>query len=568
MRLRVSVLVLAAALLAAVLAGPASAAPLPKDFFGASSPDIDSLSQSARIPILNDQRAAGVRVLRKLFDWSQIEATKGKFTWSNPDSYVTSAARAGMEVLPVMLYSPSWATSCPSSTRPTLCPPANETDFGNFIVAAMARYGPSGSFWKNNPSVPKLPITAWQIWNEPNFPSWWGGTPSASGYAQMLTTVAPMIRAADPSAEIVSAGMPDSLSTGAIRLGDYVTQLYAAGAKGSFDTLAVHGYDETPDGSVGLVEQVRAIMNANGDAAVPIWMTEVGWASAGKPYRFSTDLAGQAADIDSLLAQLVARHEELNMRGVIEYMWHDAAPQTDVTQSWDYHLGLVYQDYTHKPSYDAFQARALDTTPPDTALQSQPPDPVTPGPQSVAFGSSEAGSDFECALDGGSWSPCSSPYGIAQLPLGRHSFAVRATDPYGNTDPSPAVAGWTVALPPPPPPLFDPAAVGRDARLLARTLGKLDLKKLATKRELVVRASWPSGGSVSVLLKAGRSTIGSGSLKRSSAGHASVHVRLSSSGRRRLRASHRLRVALTETFRPAVGGNPVAARAIVVFKRR
>ena len=179
----------------------------------------------------------------------------------------------------------------------------------------------------------------------------------------------------------------------------------------------MHGYDETPDASVGLVEQVRAIMNANGDAAVPIWMTEVGWATAGRPSRFTTDLAGQAADIDSLLAQLVARHEELNMRGVIEYMWHDASPQTDVTQTWDYHLGLVYQDYTHKPSYDAFQARALETTPPDTALQSEPPDRITPGPQSVAFGSSEAGSDFECALDGGSWTRASRP---------RHRAAARS----------------------------------------------------------------------------------------------------------------------------------------------
>ena len=44
----------------------------------------------------------------------------------------------------------------------------------NFLKAAVARYGPGGSFWANgyrqrfgDDAVP-LPIQSWQIWNEPN----------------------------------------------------------------------------------------------------------------------------------------------------------------------------------------------------------------------------------------------------------------------------------------------------------------------------------------------------------------------------------------------------------------
>ena len=195
---------------------------------------------------------------------------------------MTATTQQGITVMPVLFDPPAALTTAPQ-VNPLRgnYPPQDLGAIGDFGAKLAARYGPSGSFWKNNPSVPKLPITAWQIWNEPNFPSWWGGTPSASGYAQMLTTVAPMIRAADPSAEIVSAGMPDSLSTGAIRLGDYVTQLYAAGAKGSFDTLAVNGYAPTGKEVVKLITHIRSVMNKYGGSREALRVTEFGWADWG-----------------------------------------------------------------------------------------------------------------------------------------------------------------------------------------------------------------------------------------------------------------------------------------------
>jgi hypothetical protein len=58
------------------------------------------------------------------------------------------------------------------------------------------------------------------------------------------------------------------------------------------------------------------------------------------------------------------------------------------------------------------------------------------------FTSSEGGSLFECRLDGGAWEGCTSPRTYAGLRLGNHSFSVRATDPAGNTDPTPAAATW------------------------------------------------------------------------------------------------------------------------------
>jgi polysaccharide biosynthesis protein PslG len=565
-RPRLRALLLVGVLLALSHSAAASAAPIPSDFFGVSSPELISRTPAQRAPVLADQRTAGVRVIRQLFDWSAIEPTKGTFSWTSTDSFLTSAARAGTEVLPVVLYSPTWASSCPSATTPRQCRPADNADYGAFLVTLIGRYGPDGSFWRSNPSVPKLPITAWQIWNEPNFPSFWGGAPNAAEYADMLKAVAPIIRAADPHAEIVSAGMPDSLVRTAIRLVPYVTDLYANGVKGTFDDMGLHLYNNTPDLAVGLVDQTRAIMNANGDNAVPIWVTEWGWASSGAPSRFTVDLPGQAANVDALMGAIVARHTELNVRGLAEYLWRDGTPQSNVTDVWSNHLGMVFDDYTHKPSYDAFRNRAIDTTPPDTILSSAPAGTVLPGPQSIAFSADQAGSDLDCSLDGAAFSACSSPYSVPTLPLGVHTFQVRATDPYGNVDPTPAAAQWVAAVPPP---VYDPRAVQASAHSMARTLGTLDLRKLAKKKSVTLRLSWPGPGLMTVVMKASRKTIGRGAGSLGGSGQGALQVRFTSTGRKLLKRSKRLRVTLSQTFDPsALGSATLNSSASFTLKQR
>ncbi len=60
----------------------------------------------------------------------------------------------------------------------------------------------------------------------------------------------------------------------------------------------------------------------------------------------------------------------------------------------------------------------------------------------------DAGS-FECSLDGGAFTPCSSPDSFV-VGLGEHSFHVRAKNAAGLVDPTPAGAQWIVLQPPGP----------------------------------------------------------------------------------------------------------------------
>ena len=89
----------------------------------------------------------------------------------------------------------------------------------------------------------------------------------------------------------------------------------------------------------------------------------------------------------------------------------------------------------------------VDTTPPDTTIASGPSGTITTSSTSFAFTSSEANSTFECKLDGGSFSACTSAKQLTGLADGSHAFLVRATDVAGNVDATPASGTFTVAVP-------------------------------------------------------------------------------------------------------------------------
>jgi hypothetical protein len=87
----------------------------------------------------------------------------------------------------------------------------------------------------------------------------------------------------------------------------------------------------------------------------------------------------------------------------------------------------------------------IDTTAPNTTITASPSDPSPDTSPTFEFSSTEGGSTFACQLDGGGYSACTSPKTYAgPVPDGSHTFEVRATDPAGNTDASPASYTWTI----------------------------------------------------------------------------------------------------------------------------
>jgi hypothetical protein len=62
----------------------------------------------------------------------------------------------------------------------------------------------------------------------------------------------------------------------------------------------------------------------------------------------------------------------------------------------------------------------------------------------IGFFANERGSTFLCKRDKWPYRPCSSPKVYKGLATGRHRFMVKAVDPTGNVDPSPAVRHFRI----------------------------------------------------------------------------------------------------------------------------
>ena len=240
MPLVVRALLAAAVVLALALPATASAAP-PRGFVGMTADDLYYNQGAYRDKALAQQRAAGVQLLRVTFHWSVMELSPNTYDLSWYDRYVLDAAKRNITLLPVLVNPPDFRSKKPArgGTRYAY-PPRDNADMANWAVQLVDRYGPNGSLWRDNPGVTPRAITAWQIWNEPNLAQYWQPKPNAQQYQSMIRTVGAAIKSRDPGAEIVTAGMPDSRLSSAIRLQPYLKALYKGGGGSAFDTVAIN----------------------------------------------------------------------------------------------------------------------------------------------------------------------------------------------------------------------------------------------------------------------------------------------------------------------------------------
>lgn len=111
----------------------------------------------------------------------------------------------------------------------------------------------------------------------------------------------------------------------------------------------------------------------------------------------------------------------------------------------------------------------VDTTPPETTIVSKPPDPSESPIASFTYESNEPGSSFECELDSAGFASCPAA-GITYTGLveGPHAFQVRAIDPSGNVDLTPAGYSFEVVAVPGPGLNQPQATLPPETRILAR----------------------------------------------------------------------------------------------------
>jgi hypothetical protein len=300
-----------------------------------------SYDDAERLAVVDRMASAGLDWLRIDISWCSFEGTRGELNpyWTNLLDLVVDRARArGMSVLGNVLCTPAWATKCPSCSwdEASAMQPTDADFFGAFMRRMAKRY--------------QGRIGAWELWNEPNefHHQFWRG--DAAAYVRYLLRPGYReVKAADPEATVVTGGTSYADA-------EWVRDLYAAGAAGLFDALAVHPYmapwdlpPETDNGTkwtIVATAAVRAVMLRNGDDR-PIWFTEMGWSSSFPAYSQGVT-EEQQADYTVRAVELV-RTELPYVENM--FFYNDRDRKTDHPR--ESRFGLLRQDFSPKPVYRA-----------------------------------------------------------------------------------------------------------------------------------------------------------------------------------------------------------------------
>lgn len=324
-----------------VAAGAATTPRLPKGFIGmnADGPLYDDPAVNVATE-LGRMQATGITQIRAVFDWAQAQPTDAQTPpdLTKLDAIVGGAAAKGLTVLPVVIHSPTWAADLSGGGDPYSAPPKDPNAYATFLKALVARYGPVGSYWAQNPAVPRRAIRNWQIWNEPNLPRFWAKQPFAKPYTALLKASAAAVRGADPGAKIYTAGITNGYhSPSWSALGE----LYAAGAKGSFDVIAVHPYTGTPAKVIETLRRVRAVAVRHGGAKTPLALTELSWSSGGghkTGVTWDTTEAGQATRLTQVFQTIARSRLSLRIGSAYWYTW--LSRQGTSADGWEFFAGV------------------------------------------------------------------------------------------------------------------------------------------------------------------------------------------------------------------------------------
>jgi hypothetical protein len=347
MRRRVSCLVLLVAILSVgALAGAGNATAAPREFFGLvpqgneGDRDIERMAQ------------AKVGTARFVIDWPAVEGPDDSFNFAALDAYIGDLARAGIRPFPALFGTAPFVS--PDPVRLPVKAGARE-EWQEFVRTVARRYGPGGTFWSQNPSIPEVPFTTWQAWNEQNGPKHAQPKPSPAAYGKLLKLTHSALTEVDPGAEVVLGGMFGTpKGKGGINAWPFLKRLYKTkGAKKAFDGVAIHPYSPDVKGIAQQIKRIRKVLKQKKDKKADVWITELGWGSSPKG-RLGVGTKRQAKLLKKSFKLLQKRRRTWNIGGVMWYTWRDLAAGESPCD-WCQTAGLFQgTGFDPKPAFNQF----------------------------------------------------------------------------------------------------------------------------------------------------------------------------------------------------------------------
>lgn len=314
-----------------------------------------------RVAVLDKLAAAGVTWVRIDLGWQSLQET-GRDSYSQwyvdlADRTIDLARARGISVLATLWATPSWANG--GAGRHV--PPTDPADY-----ARVARWAATHFNGR---------VGAWEVWNEPNHPSFWSG--SAADYTALLKAAYPAFKLGAPATPVVLGG-PSYNDT------DWLQEMYEAGGQGSFDIMATHPYqgpadlapEAADDGTIWRLNHVTAVhelMQEYGDGDKQIWFTELGWSSHPNTGSEKEWQRGVTEEQQADFLVRTIKHVSANFPYVTNMFWYNERNRASGKVHLD-NYGLLNRDLSEKPAYVALRdfLDAPDPTAPDVAEPSEP----------------------------------------------------------------------------------------------------------------------------------------------------------------------------------------------------
>jgi hypothetical protein len=245
------------------------------------------------------------------------------YDWSFDDRIAGSLASRGLRWLPILDYTAGWAQSVAGQDH---SPPRSDADFAAFAAAFAARYGAGGNYWRQHPQLAGDPVTAYEIWNEPDNMEFWVPAPDPAAYADLYLAARAAIAPVDPSARVLIGGLSHPEA--------FLPALVAASPSlvGHVDGVAIHPYGRNPFVVFNRVRAARRMLSRLGMPDVPLYVTEIGWTTS-PPHSLSWAPAHQRPGFIKATFEVLG-HSNCGLAATVLYTW--ATPQLDPSNHEDW----------------------------------------------------------------------------------------------------------------------------------------------------------------------------------------------------------------------------------------
>jgi hypothetical protein len=287
--------------------------------------DDRSYSQAAIDGQLRALAETGAEAARTdaLWDATEPAAPVGgrhRYDWEFDDRVAGSLAAHRLRWMPIADYAPGWA----GIDARLHSPPRDSAEFAAFAAALTARYGRGGSFWREHPRLPPLPVETYEIWNEPDNPQFWPD-PNARRYADLYLRARAAIRAVDPLARPIVGGLVSP---------SFVSAMVSARPqlRRAIDGVAIHPYGAGPPAVLGGVRAARRTLRRLGLGSVPLYVTEFGWTT--RPVGGLGYLPGGLRPLYITATLGLLGHTDCGVAGVFLYTWVTPERRVNDTEDW------------------------------------------------------------------------------------------------------------------------------------------------------------------------------------------------------------------------------------------